>query len=104
MSEAIKLELITREEDSSVDQSEFEVITCARHQRRENSRLVLVWFGLSLAEKVARVLSTNHGPKYCRPKANAISAQLETAPFIAILVLSLKCIILITVSLLGHHE
>ena len=32
---------ITRDEDISVNQSEFEVITCNRHQARENARVQL---------------------------------------------------------------
>ena len=37
---------ITREEDSSVHQSEFEVITCNRRQARENARVqVAIGFG-----------------------------------------------------------
>ena len=62
---------ITRDEESSMNQSEFEVIASNLRQARENARETIYWLGLASHWKKARVLSTNHITKKSTTKANA---------------------------------
>ena len=70
---------LTRDEDNSVNQSEFEVISCTwRLSAGKCARAIRGWFWLCflLAEKVARV----YQPITEQSKAKPKQTQLKTAP------------------------